>query len=94
LIYKYGITGMYNRVSETARFGGLTRGPMIINSQVKENMKRVLKDIQSGEFANEWSGVYKKDGKNSFVRFMNQLEKSQIEIVGKEMRKMMWKNEE
>jgi ketol-acid reductoisomerase len=92
LIYKYGITGMYNRVSETARYGGLTRGPMIINNEVKENMKRVLKDIQSGEFANEWSSVYKKDGKNSFVRFMNQLEKSRLEIVGEEMRKMMWKN--
>jgi ketol-acid reductoisomerase len=92
LIYKYGITGMYNRVSETARYGGLTRGPMIINSQVKENMKKVLKDIQSGEFANEWSSVYRKDGKNSFARFMNQLENNQLEVVGKEMRKMMWKN--
>ena len=92
LIYKYGITGMYNRVSETARYGGLTRGPMIINSQVKENMKKVLKDIQSGEFANEWSRVYKKDGKNSFARFMNQLENNQLEVVGKEMRKMMWKS--
>ena len=38
LIYKYGITGMYNRVSETARYGGLTRGPMVINDQAKENM--------------------------------------------------------
>jgi len=93
LIYKYGITGMYSRVSETARYGGLTRGPMIINDQVKENMRKVLKDIQSGEFANEWASTYKKDGKNSFVRFMNQLEKSQLETVGKEMRKMMWKNE-
>jgi len=92
LIYKYGITGMYNRVSETARYGGLTRGPMIINSQVKENMKKVLKDIQSGEFANEWSSVYKKDGKNSFARFMNQLESNQLEVVGKDMRKMMWKS--
>jgi len=91
LIYKYGITGMYNRVSETARYGGLTRGPMIINSQVKESMKKVLKDIQSGEFANEWTSVYKKDGKNSFARFMNQLENNQLEVVGKEMRKMMWK---
>src|SRR5574339_221150 len=91
LIQKYGITGMYNRVSETARYGGLTRGPMIINSQVKENMKKVLKDIQSGEFANEWSSVYRKDGKNSFARFMNQLENNQLEVVGKEMRKMMWK---
>ncbi len=93
LIYKYGITGMYNRVSETARYGGLTRGPMIINDKVKENMRKVLKDIQSGEFANEWVSTYKKDGKKSFVRFMNQLEKSQLETVGKEMRKMMWKNE-
>ena len=92
LIYKYGITGMYNRVSETARYGGLTRGPMIINSQVKENMKKVLKDIQSGEFANEWSSVYRKDGKNSFTRFMNQLENNQLEVVGKDMRKMMWKS--
>ena len=92
LIYKYGITGMYNRVSETARYGGLTRGPMIINSQVKENMKKVLKDIQSGEFANEWSSVYRKDGKNSFTRLMNQLENNQLEVVGKDMRKMMWKS--
>lgn len=92
LIYKYGITGMYNRVSETARYGGLTRGPMIINNQVKENMKKVLKDIQSGEFANEWSSVYRKDGKNSFARFMNQLENNQLEVIGKEMRKMMWKS--
>ena len=92
LIYKYGITGMYNRVSETARYGGLTRGPMIINSQVKENMKKVLKDIQSGEFAIEWSSVYKKHGKNSFARFMNQLESNQLEVVGKDMRKMMWKS--
>ena len=92
LIYKYGITGMYNRVSETARYGGLTRGPMIINSQVKENMKKILKEIQSGEFANEWSSVYRKEGKNSFARFMNQLQNNQLEVVGKEMRKMMWKN--
>src|SRR5216117_687852 len=94
LIYKYGITGMYNRVSETARYGGLTRGPRIINKEVKENIKQELKDIQSGEFANEWSNIYKKYGKNSFVRFMNQLEKNQIEIVGSKMREMMWKNGE
>lgn len=94
LIYKYGITGMYNRVSETARYGGLTRGPMVINDHTKENMRKVLKDIQSGEFANEWVSIYKKDGKNSFVRLMNQLENNQLETVGKEMRKMMWRNGE
>jgi len=67
---------------------------MVINEKAKENMKKVLKDIQSGEFANEWVSIYKKDRKDSFVRFMNQLEKHQLETVGKDMRKMMWKNEE
>jgi ketol-acid reductoisomerase len=57
-------------------------------------MKQVLEDIQSGEFANEWVSIYKKDGKNSFARFMNQLEKTQLEIIGKDMRKMMWKSGE
>src|SRR5919108_1623336 len=90
LIHKYGITGMYNRVSETARYGGLTRGPNIIDEDSKIKMKNVLKDIQSGQFAEEWVSIYKKEGKNSFVRFMNQLEKNQLETVGKEMRKMMW----
>ena len=76
LIHKYGISGMYNRVSETARYGGLTRGPRIINSDVKKNMKKVLEDIQSGEFANEWLSDYKKNGKNSFEKFMKELRES------------------
>jgi ketol-acid reductoisomerase len=91
LIHKYGISGMYNRVSETARYGGLTRGPRIISSDVKKNMKKVLEDIQSGEFANEWLSDYKKNGKNSFEKFMKELENHQIETVGTEIREMMWK---
>jgi ketol-acid reductoisomerase len=94
LIHKYGISGMYNRVSETARYGGLTRGPRIINSDVKKNMKKVLEDIQSGEFANEWLSDYKKNGKNSFEKFMKELENHQIETVGTEIREMMWKEDD
>ncbi|SRR5579884_744694 len=94
LIQKYGITGMYNRVSETARYGGLTRGPRVVDKEAKRKMKEVLKDIQSGQFADEWVSVYKKDGKNSFARFMKEIENHQIEVVGKEMRKMMWPNAE
>ncbi len=94
LIHKYGISGMYNRVSETARYGGLTRGPRIITQDVKKNMKKVLEDIQSGEFANEWLSVYKKEGKNSFERFMKQLKDHQIETDGLELRKMMWKGDD
>lgn len=90
LIHKYGITGMYNRVSETARFGGLTRGPRIVDQESKKKMKDALKEIQSGQFAEEWLSIYKKEGKNSFVRYMREIENHQIEKVGKEMRKTMW----
>lgn len=90
LIQKYGITGMYNRVSETARFGGLTRGPRVIDESTKSRMKEVLSEIQSGQFADEWLTSYKNDGKNAFQGYMQNLENHQIEKVGKEMRNMMW----
>lgn len=90
LIQKYGITGMYNRVSETARYGGLTRGPRVVDKEAKKKMKQVLGEIQSGEFAEEWVSTYKKEGKNSFARYMKEIEKHQVETVGKEMRRMMW----
>jgi len=94
LIHRYGITGMYSRVSETARYGGLTRGPTVIDTESKEKMRRVLNEIQSGSFANEWVSVYEKDGKNSFETFIKKIQSHDIEVVGTEMRKMMWPNEE
>ena len=87
---RYGIAGMYRRVSETARYGGLTRGPMVMNKDNKEQMKKVLKMIQDGTFNDEWISDYEKNGKNAFDRYMKQLESHQIEQVGKKMRKMMW----
>lgn len=90
LIQKYGITGMYNRVSETARFGGLTRGPRVIDESTKSRMKEVLSEIQSGQFADEWLTSYKNEGKDAFQGYMQNLENHQIEKVGKEMRNMMW----
>ncbi|MEW5840436.1 ketol-acid reductoisomerase [Nitrososphaera sp.] len=94
LVQKYGLTGMYNRVSETARYGGLTRGPRVVDKEAKAKMKAVLKEIQSGEFADEWVSKYKKEGKNSFARYMKEIENHQLEKVGKEMRKMMWPNQD
>jgi ketol-acid reductoisomerase len=94
LIHRYGITGMYSRVSETARYGGLTRGPTVIDTESKEKMRRVLNEIQSGSFADEWVSVYEKDGKNSFETFIKKIKSHDIEVVGIEMRKMMWPNEE
>lgn len=93
LVQKYGITGMYQRVSETARFGGLTRGKRIINENSKENMKEVLKEIQSGKFANEWVENYKKNKKEAFETMLKDLENHEIEKIGKDMRKMMWPHE-
>jgi len=93
LIHKYGLTGMYNRVSETARYGGLTRGPRIINSDVKSNMKSILNEIQTGKFAEEWLKIYQKSGKNSFSDFMENLSSHPLETVGREMRKMMWQKD-
>jgi ketol-acid reductoisomerase len=90
LVQKYGIEGMYNRVSETARYGGLTRGPYVMDAGAKKKMKEVLNEIQSGDFAEEWVSKYKKDGKNSFARYMKEIENHQIERVGREMRRMMW----
>jgi ketol-acid reductoisomerase len=54
LIWKDGITGMRNRISPTARYGDITRGPRVIDSSTKEKMKVILSEIQSGKFAEEF----------------------------------------
>jgi len=90
LIQKYGLTGMYNRVSETARYGGLTRGTRVIGEESKKRMKEVLHEIRSGQFADEWVSAYKKEGRYSFDRYVKEIENHQMEKVGKELRKMMW----
>lgn len=90
MIQRYGIGGMYRRVSETARYGGLTRGPMVMDKDVKEKMKKALKMIQDGTFNQEWTSDYKKNGKNAFDRYMKEIDAHQVEQVGKKMRKMMW----
>ena len=54
LIYEGGISNMRYSISDTAKYGDITRGPRVINNSVRKEMKRILKDIQSGEFAREW----------------------------------------
>ena len=90
MIQKYGINGMWRRVSETARYGGLTRGPMVMTSETKERMKKVLDMIQDGTFNDEWIKNYQNEGKAAFDKYMKELDNHQIEVVGKQMRKMMW----
>jgi ketol-acid reductoisomerase len=90
LIQRYGIAGMYNRVSETARYGGLTRGDKVVNDSSKEAMKQLLRDIQSGRFEREWVEQYEKLGAESFERYMRELREHPIEKTGKKMRAMIW----
>jgi ketol-acid reductoisomerase len=53
-------------------------------------MKNILDEIKSGKFAEEWQNAYTKDSKASFSKFMDEVENHQIEVVGREIRKMMW----
>jgi len=90
MIQRYGINGMWRRVSETARYGGLTRGPMVMDAASKHNMKKVLTMIQDGTFNKEWISEYQSKGSEAFDQYMKKNDEHQIEKVGKEMRKMMW----
>jgi ketol-acid reductoisomerase len=56
-------------------------------------MKQALADIQSGKFAEEWVGIYEKEGKIAFERYMKEIEKHKVEEVGKKLRRMMWPKE-
>lgn len=87
LIYQRGITGMLKAVSDTAKYGGLTVGPKIIDEHVKENMRKAVKDVQSGEFAKEWIEEHK-TGEKKLKALMEEAENLQIEKVGKYIRKM------
>ena len=93
LIYKVGIQGMRKRVSDTAEYGDLTRGKVIINKDTKRIMKEILDDIQSGRFAKEWIEENKK-GRPIFNKISEEESKHPIEEVGKRLRKMMpWMEE-
>lgn len=85
LIYTSGIIGMLKAVSDTAKYGGLTVGPKVIDEHVKENMRKVVKTVQSGEFAKEWISESKKGTR--LKRLMEEMEEHQIEKVGKFIRK-------
>ena len=88
LIYEGGLAGMYHSVSDTAEYGGLVKGPVIIGDEVKAGMKQLLKDIQDGSFATEWILENKANGPkfNGYRRLLNA---DKIETVGAELRGMM-----
>ncbi len=88
LIQETGISGMRRRVSNTACYGDLTRGPMIITEKTRKTMKKLLKEIKSGKFAREWIKE-NENGRPNFNRLLEEGDEHQIEQVGKQLREMM-----
>jgi len=88
LIYEGGIANMNYSISNTAEFGEYISGPRIINEQTKAEMKRVLRDIQTGAFTSEWMREYKA-GLPKFKATRRMADAHPIEDVGKKLRAMM-----
>ena len=88
LIYEGGISNMRYSISNTAQYGDLTRGPRIINEETKKEMKKILDEIQSGQFAKEWI-LECKANKPEFNALTKKGEDHHIESVGARLRAMM-----
>ena len=88
LMYEHGIAGMRYSISETAEYGDMTRGPWVINSAVREEMGRILDEIQSGRFAEEWIAE-NRAGRPRFNQLREEARAHPIEQVGAHLRAMM-----
>ncbi len=88
LIYEGGIYNMWSAVSETAKYGGMTRGKRIFNEATREEMRKILKEIQTGEFAREWI-LENMAGRPVYNKLLEMERNHPIEKVGRELRKMM-----
>jgi ketol-acid reductoisomerase len=88
LIYEHGITGMRYSISTTAEYGDMTRGPRVVNENVKAEMKKILGEIQSGQFAQEWVEE-NRSGLANYHRLQKEGAEHPVEKVGAELRAMM-----
>jgi ketol-acid reductoisomerase len=88
LIQEGGLSYMRYSVSDTAEYGDYTRGPRIVNEQTRAEMKKILGEIQSGEFARQWIEE-NKTGRKKFLAMRQSGHDDQIEVVGRELREMM-----
>jgi ketol-acid reductoisomerase len=93
LLHEGGLKKMHQFVSDTAKYGDLTRGPRIIDAHVRDNMKQVLKEVQDGTFAKQWIEE-NRTGQKNYKRLMQEDLDQGIEKVGKELRgRMSWLQE-
>jgi ketol-acid reductoisomerase len=93
LLHEGGLEKMHRFISETAKYGDLTRGPRIVNERVKKEMTKVLKEIQSGRFARQWIAE-NKAGRPNYQRMLRADLEHPIEKVGASLRaRMPWLNQ-
>jgi len=88
LMYEKGIAGMRYSISNTAEYGDMTRGKRVISEATREAMKKILADIQSGDFAREWIAE-NRAGQENFRRMREEQARHQVEVVGRELRAQM-----
>ena len=88
LLYEGGISEMRYSISNTAQYGDMTRGPVVVNDETKRRMRALLAEIQSGAFAREWMRE-NSNGKERFRRLERQTADHPIEQVGRNLREMM-----
>jgi ketol-acid reductoisomerase len=88
LMYEKGLAGMRYSISNTAEYGDYTRGKRIVTDETRENMKKILAEIQSGDFAREWIAE-NRAGQENFKRMRAEQAVSKVETTGKELRSMM-----
>ena len=88
LMYEGGIANMRYSISNTAEYGDLTRGPRIITEQTKEEMRRILKEVQTGQFAREF--IQENQAGAPVLKAQRRISREhQIEEVGEKLRGMM-----
>jgi len=88
LIYQSGLKGMRHSISNTAEYGDYTRGPRIVTDETKKEMKKILREIQTGEFVRDW--VLENKASQAHFKATRRLEgEHAIETVGEELRAAM-----
>ena len=94
LLHEGGLAKMHQFISETAKYGDLTRGPRVVNAATKREMRKILKEIQSGKFARQWIAENRR-GRKKYQQLLNKDLRHQIEKVGAKLRaRMPWLQEE
>ena len=88
LLYEGGMANMRYSISNTAEYGDYSRGPRLITDETKKEMKKILGEIQSGEFAKEWMNEHR-SGQTQFQSMRKKHAEHPIEKVGEKLRTLM-----